>query len=517
MHINNLYLKKIQCLILSIVFFFITTSILNAQQDLLQQKVTADFKNTTLRKAFKQIEKQLSCYFTYESTTINNQKRISINLKNIPLQRALVQMLNDSLLIFKVVDNHVIIRKKRSNKKVTEIARDSIPEFKELRGKLVDADDGEVLPFATVSILGRSFGAIANAQGEFIFKVPKKYYDSQICIAHLGYNNLCLPVGEFSDSGRVYKLSRNFVSLQEVIIRKRDARAIIRAALEKRKMNYRTEPTYLTGFYRESVMRRSSYMFFSEAVVQLYKTSYLNDFGNDMIKVLKARKMKGLSIEDSVAVRLKSGLHACLELDIAKNPMNFLNEDNFSDYEYNMSDIVSYNGRNVYVIDFKQKELIKEALFQGKIYIDIEKLAFVGAEFSLNPDLIRKAQNQYITKKNRGIKLRMLSVEYTVNYHLVNDTYFFNYIRGHLKMKVRRRKKVFPVMFDTSFELAVSEVDTVDVKRFKRKEAENPYTVFFNEVHEYDESFWEHYNFIKPDIPLQEAIKKYSESKYSPD
>ncbi len=517
MHINNLYLRKIQCLFLSIVFFFFTNSLLEAQQNLLQQKVNADFKKTTLRKALKQIEKQLSCYFTYESTTINNQKRINVNLRNIPLQRALVQMLNDSLLVFKVVDNHVIIRKKQNNKKIVEVTKDSIPEFRELRGKLVDADDGEVLPFATISIFGENFGAIANVQGEFIFKVPQKYYNSQICIAHLGYNNLCLPVSEFSDSNTTYKLSRNFVSLQEVIIRKRDARAIIRAALEKRRINYRTEPTYLTGFYRESVMRRNSYMFFSEAVVQLYKTSYLNDFSNDMIKVLKARKMKGLSIEDSVAVRLKSGLHACLELDIAKNPMNFLNEDNFSDYEYNMSDIVSFNGRNVYVIDFKQKKIIKEALFQGKIYIDIEKLAFVGVEFSLNPDLIRKAQNQYITKKNRGVKLRMLSVEYTVNYHLVNNTYFLNYIRGHLKMKVRRRKKVFSVMFDTSFELAVSEVDTVDVKRFKRKEAENPYTVFFNEVHEYDESFWEHYNFIKPDIPLQEAIKKYGESKYSPD
>ncbi|NJO89365.1 MAG: hypothetical protein HC831_10695 [Chloroflexia bacterium] len=243
--------------------FFACTS-LNAQQDLLQQRVNADFKNTTLKKAFKQIEKQLSCYFTYESTTINNQKKISINLKNIQLQRALAQMLNDSMLVFKVVDNHIIIRKRLSDNKLTEVAKDSIPEFKELQGKLIDADDGEVLPFATVSILGKSFGAIANAQGEFIFKVPKKYYDSEICIAHLGYNNLCLSVNKFSDSVGIYKLSRNFISLQEVIIRKRDARAIIRAALEKREVNYRIEPTYLTGFYRESVIRRNSYMFFQK-------------------------------------------------------------------------------------------------------------------------------------------------------------------------------------------------------------------------------------------------------------
>ncbi len=511
MYINNLYLKKIQCLLISIVFFFFSTTNVLAQKDLLQQKVSVDFNNISLRKAFKQIEKQLSCYFTYESTTINNQKKVSIKLKNTPLEKALVQMLNDSLLVFKVVDNHVIIRRREAFQNSEGGTKDSIPEYKELRGKLIDADDGSPLPFSTVSIMGYNIGAIANAQGEFVFKITKRYYDKQICFAHIGYNNLCLSITEFDDSAKVYPLKRNFVSLQEVIIRKRDARAIIRSALEKRRLNYSTGPTYLTGFYRESVIRRNSYMFFSEAVVQMYKTSYIQEFGGDMVKVLKARKMKDVSMEDSVTVKLKSGLNACFDLDIAKKPMNFLNEDNFSDYEYNMSDIVSFNGRNVYVIDFKQREFIKEALFEGKLYIDIEKLAFVGTEFSLNPELIRKAQNQYISKKDRGVRIKMLEVDYTVNYRLVGGTYYLNYLRGHLKMKVRRRKKFFPVNFDTSFELAVSEVDTVNVKRFKRKEAENPYTVFFNEAHEYDESFWEHYNFIKPDVPLQEAIKKYSD------
>ncbi len=77
-------------------------------------------------------------------------------------------------------------------------------------------------------------------------------------------------------------------------------------------------------------------------------------------------------------------------------------------------------------------------------------------------------------------------------------------------MKVRKRRKLFPVNFDTSFELAVSEVDTLNVERFKRKETENLHSVFFDDVHKYDESYWEHYNFIKPDIPLQEAIRKLS-------
>jgi len=512
MHINKYLFKRIQCLLVSVVFFFFITEFSYAQQDLLKQKINVEFKNITLRKAFKQIEKQLSCYFTYESSTINNQKRVTVRLANIPLKIGLDSLLNDSSLIYKVVDNHIIIRKKKWIINNEEIVLDSIHEYSTIRGKLIDAEDGAALPFATVSLLGYSIGAIANAQGEFIFKVPRKYFNEQVCVAHLGYSNLCAPVLQMIDTNKVYKLSRNFISLQEVIIRKRAAKDLIRAAIENTKNNYQNKPAYLTGFYRESVMRRNNYMFFSEAVVQIYKSSYVKEFDHDMIKVLKARKMENLSEEDSIAVKLKSGLNACMELDIAKNPINFLNEENFSDYYYNMSDIVSFNGRNVYVIEFKQTEFVKDALFLGKVYIDIEKLAFAGAEFSINPDLIKKAQSKYVSKKKRGMKLRMSSISYRVSYRLVENTYYLNYVRGQLKMKVRRRKKLFPVNFDTSFELAVTEVDTVDVKRFKRKEAENLHSVFFDNIHKYDERFWEHYNFIKPDVPLQEAIRKYSNS-----
>ena len=512
MHINNNYLfKKIQCLLFSIVFFFFAAEHSFAQQDLLHQKINVDFKKVTLRKAFKQIEKQLSCYFTYESSTINNQKRVTVRLVNISLKAGLDSLLNDSSLVYKVVDNHVVIRKGVLVKK--EIVTDSVPEYSTIRGKLIDVEDGAALPFATVSLLGYSIGAIANAQGEFIFKVPGRYFNEQVCIAHLGYSNLCLQVQDMLDTNKVYQLNRNFISLQEVIIRKRAAKDLIKAAIENTKKYYRNEPSYLTGFYREAVTRRNNYMFFSEAVVKIYKSSYIQDFEQDMVKVLKARKMENLSEEDSIAVKLKSGLNACLELDIAKNLTDFLKEENFSDYNYNMSDIVSFNGRNVYVIEFKQTEFIKDALFLGKVYIDIEKLAFAGAEFNINPELIKKAQSKYVSKKKRGMKLRMSSISYRVSYRLVENTYYLNYVRGQLKMKVRRRKKLFPVNFETSFELAVSEVDTIDVKRFKRKEAENLHSIFFDDIHEYDEGFWEHYNFIKPDVPLQEAIKKHHNLK----
>lgn len=506
--LNNQSFFKIQCIFYIIVFFFSFPLQGFAQENLLSQKVTIDYKNTTIKDAFAELENKLSCYFTYESSTIDNQKQITLSLIDISLEKALNKILNDSSLVYKVVDNHVIIRKKYLVQNNHETA-DSVPKIIVLRGTVTDGTEGQSLPFASISLQGTGTGVIANAEGEFIFKLKPENMNQQICISHLGYKNLCIPVIEMYNSQKKYELERSFIPIQEVIIRKTDARTLIKSAMEKVPENYSLEPVYLTGFYRESVKRRDNFMFFSEAVIQIYKSSYKKTADADMVKVLKARKMENVSINDTVIVKLKSGLHDCLELDIVKNPLGFLNEENFHEYNFDMTDIVTLNDRNAYQIEFEQKEDVKEALFKGKIYIDMEKLAVVGAEFSLNPAYIKKAQNNYIARKKRGVKLRMTSIDYVVNYHLINDKFYINYVRGILKMKVRKRTKLFSTNFETLLELAVNEIDTVDVRRFKRKESENLNTVFFDSVHEYDENFWEQYNFIKPDEPLQEAIKKY--------
>ena len=56
--------------------------------------------------------------------------------------------------------------------------------------------------------------------------------------------------------------------------------------------------------------------------------------------------------------------------------------------------------------------------------------------------------------------------------------------------------------------MAISDIDTINVEKFKRKETENLNTIFLDVVHEYDPLFWKNYNFIKPDVPLLEAIQK---------
>ena len=505
---------KFRISLISIVTFcFISYSFISAQDSLLNKQVNIKFKNTTLKQAFQKIEILLNCYFTYEGSTINPEKKINRTFKTTTLKICLDNMLEDSNLVYKVIDNHVIIKKKRiENQKAVVV--DSLPQFIVLRGKVFDNQDEQSLPFASVNIINHSLGAVCNSEGEFILKIPLKMINEQVCIACLGYKNLFIPLDEYIGTFTIFKLERSFISIQEVIIRKTDPKALIRNCMRKIETNYSTKPSYLTGFYREYVKKRNNFMFFSEAVVKAYKTSYTRQGENDYLKVLKSRKMQDLKQEDTVSLKLKSGLGACLDLDLIKNPIHFLEEDNFEMYNYNMTDIVTFNDRNAYLVEFEQKPYINEALFQGKIYIDISKMAIIGVDFQVNPKKISNAQSNYVVKKNRGIRVGMTNIEYKVNYKLFYNKYYLNSVKGILNMKVKKKGKIFPIDFETSLELTINEIDTLNIERFKRNEVENLRTIFFNDIHEYDEAFWENYNFMKPEETLQESIRKLSLKKY---
>jgi hypothetical protein len=490
---------------IALFFFFIPPVI--AQNDILNNKITADFSNIRINDAFRQIEKQLSIYFTFDGSLINTNKIINHSFKATPLSTCLDIMLEDSSLFYKVIENHVVIR---CCKHLEPVKIDSIekPKIISIKGRILDKINKDPLPFASISIKGQSLGSVSNQDGEFILKIPGSMKNDELCVACLGYTNLCLPLTELVNTTKVFLLERSYIPIQEVIIRKTDARELIRKALKNMEKNYSNRPVYLTGFYRESINKGSKYMFYSEAVMQIYKSSYNEEYDGDMAKILKSRKMQDLSMEDTVIVKLKSGLQGSLALDIVKNQGEFITEKNFNSYKYIMSDIVSIDNRSVYLIEFEPQEYAEDAMYEGKLYIDIQNLAIIGCSFHVNKNRISKNQGIFIAKKHKGIKLKISDINYDVSYRLIGDKYYLNYTSGNINMRVRKKSKIFYSDFDISFEIAINDMDTINVERYKRKDAARLETIFFDEIYNYDEEFWEHYNFIMPDKPLRETIQK---------
>ena len=495
-------------LTLALILSLIAPPILPAQDIILNDPITIKFKKLTVNEALLQVSKKTNYYFTFDGETFDANKIISVHLKNKPLKNCLDQILNDPDLYYIVIGNHIVINKKNLEEKREAIINDTTINIIELYGKVIDKENNQSLAYAAVGIENHNIGSITNSQGLFILRIPKELIVENLCISFIGYQNFCISVEQFYGKKNIIELQRDYISVQEVIIRGTDAKTIIREANRNTKNNFSTKANLLTTFYRESVKQKNRFMFFSEAVLKVYKAAYTNTYDTDLVKVLKSRSFHDVSEKDTVRLKLKSGLNSSLSLDLVKNKIDFIDEDNFHLYNYKMVDIISYNNHPAYVIEFKQKEIVQDALYIGQLYIDIDKLAIIGAEFSINPGKINKVHSRFIVKKERGIRLRVKQANYRVSYHEVNGKYYLRHVKGELKFRVKKKRKLFATTFETCLEMAVCSIDTINVQKPKRKETDKLNTIFVNDIREYDNTFWEDYNFIKPDDNWQEAIKK---------
>ena len=178
-----------------------------------------------------------------------------------------------------------------------------------------------------------------------------------------------------------YLLDKETISLQEVIIRYTDPEMILREALNRISKNYLDDHSTMTAFYRESVKRDDHCMIYSEAVLDVAKGPYSNYSQNDRVKIRKARKITDVTSEDTVLVKLRSGIYTSLSLDVIKNRPDFLADDLLDWYDLEFTDLMTFGDRLVYVISFQQKSNISDLLFRGQLYLDQENLAFLAADF----------------------------------------------------------------------------------------------------------------------------------------
>jgi hypothetical protein len=281
----------------------------------------------------------------------------------------------------------------------------------------------------------------------------------------------------------------------------------MRKAYNSISLNYGSTPAGMTAFYREAIIKKSDLQIYSEAILQIYKSSYSGSIFGDQIKILKSRKIENIGIKDTLTVRLKAGLSSCLMLDGARNPFDFLIPENYSQYDYRMTDIVTVDEESAFVIEFVQKPGVEIPLFKGSIYINTYDYAVIQAEFELNPEYIHKSKEDYISYQAKGYIIWPVSVKYSVSYRKVNNRYFLNHVRGDLAFTAKQKKRLFNTPFDVFFELAVTEINLNNVSRFEREELAPIHSVFSRTIKNYDPVFWGSQDFLKPEENLLQALK----------
>jgi len=383
------------------------------------------------------------------------------------------------------------------------------PNYRIIRGLVIDSRTRRPLPYSSVFLINKSTGTISNTGGRFELKVSPSDQSDTMGVSYIGYRMAKFPLEALDTSMLIIRLSSEKVQIPEVIVKPREPIYILTKAIEQIPNNYDRRPAELTAFFRESTRQDNTNISVSEAVISIFKEPYTS-IREDRVKIYKGRKGDITGANEYIEFVVQGGLYNTLQLDIVKNLPTFLDADYFSLYDYQVEKIITHFDRPTYVISFDQRDGVKYPCYRGRVYVDLESLAIVGASFELSDKGMSYATGIYVKKTPKRIGVKPVSAKYQVYYRYYHGKWNLNNARSEVLMRVRRKKDSQQDKFNSDFastsEFVITNKDTANINRFRINEISRPKDVLVDQIGETDEEFWGSENIITPDEPIEKTI-----------
>ncbi len=496
----------LHCLVLFCFFQFLPL-LLKAQEELPEIMVSLPRQTNSVYSLLNQLSRESGFFFIYDSEVVDNHRRISIRRNNQSIEHWLAEILNDPSLQFRLLQRHILIFRPQPEAMPAMPSQeaDQKSTWFTIRGRVSDQTNGKPLAFASVGIPEVGFGISTNLEGFFQLRVQNEFAEKMLSISHLGFKTQNIPLHLLRENFVDIIMEGEFISLQEVVIRHYDPRAIVMQMLGKMEENYANKPVNQLSFYREGVKRNNKYLNYSEAVFRVFKAPFRANY-DDQVMVLRARNIVNASHTDTLVLKLRSGVHSSLNLDITRQLPDFLDPEFIDEYDFTRADLVTRNDRSLYAIEFKQKRNIRGPLFMGTLFIDTEDLALVEADFEINPRFVNQARDQFFVRRLQNFVPNIERASYKISYQKFNGRYYLKHVRGELRMRIRKKNSLFSNNYFAFIEMAVGQIDHDNVIRFSRREALSPFTTFVDLGYRYDDGFWGEFNVITPEKEIMEAF-----------
>ena len=387
--------------------------------------------------------------------------------------------------------------------------QENTQNFTEFKGSVIDSKTKVPLPFATLNVEDTNISTITNSDGEFLLKVPNNLITKNMTISFLGYQTKTVPLSNLNGGDIQILLEESVLELSEVKINvPKDARTLVKTALNKKGEHYINEETIMTAFYRETIKKRRRNASLSEAIVEIYREPYSSTKA-DRIKLIKARKSTDYNRLDTLAVKLQGGPFSALYADLIKYPQFIFNDNNLSNYEFSFDKPTEINDRSVYVVKFKPLPNVIEPMHYGKLYIDAETFSLISAIYNLNVENKELSAELFVKKKPNNVTVYPTEAAYRVDYRNKDGKWYYGYSNIQLTIKVIWKGRLFNNIYTLNSEMAITDWEKSLDEGFTRKETLRPSMILSDEASGFsDPKFWGEYNIIEPEKSIESAIDK---------
>lgn len=366
-------------------------------------------------------------------------------------------------------------------------------------GLILDSFDKTPIPFCNVYLENTSVGTITNDAGKFRISIPLKT-SQNLCVSFIGYKTKKIPISNLKNVDNIIYLEKDPININEVVIVP-DSTLLgyLRKAYRNIENNYSNEPTKLVGFYRESKLTdKDEYLYFSEAILDVFKNSYKYENDPGQIEIKESRKKEFPINMEVNKVRFYAGAFIPLSLDFVLKRLDFINPKHFESYSYQLSDVTKLDGRTVYEISFDTKNDLLKGKNKGKFYIDKESLAYILAEYESTP----RGIDEYNTSNFTSYKGE--ERKYYVQYFYYKEKWHLKYCKSYgTGLNTVSKTKI---KYGTEFLTTNVLIDSV--KPIPYEKQLGYYDIFLDKATLYDSTDWRDYNLIKTTDDLLFSINQ---------
>ena len=401
-----------------------------------------------------------------------------------------------------------------------------------LKGKVIDSETKELLPFASIGVEGTSVGTASNSFGYFEFRLNSDWLDDKknkfIICSFVGYQPFKIKVSEayqYSQNNQLVFELKPSESLKTVTISSKripKVEKIMKQVIKNLPNNYPQTPYNADFFYREYLKDSTAYVRLVEAALSVYdKRSYVPIIYNYKNKATGRIEIQNLEEDYFAQVKERRASY-----DYSKSKINnffidveygtkynwirkqqfIFDKEMYEKFDYELINLTSLGGKTVYEIAFSYNGTIDRfRKLKGKLFVNDEDFAVIQLHFSYLPI---GTMGGYNAKERYGYNIYLENEEHFY-FKKYDDKYLVSY------QSLRSTEKYYES--SEAFEESVSEYFveqlTVNVN------LANPITQELQDDSKlkeitYNPAFWENYN-VLADSPLNIKIKADLEKRQS--
>jgi hypothetical protein len=492
--------QKIQLHITLVFLLFIVSLPSRGQDVLLHQKVSFQFKAITIEQFLDSISVSLNAGISYDAGALPIDSVISLSANNIEVRELLYGVLGKERIEVSSMPGQIVISR------ATHIETVKQSEFIKLTGLVTDLSDSTPLAAVNICVVNEPLGTITNENGQFEFIIPKNLAGQTIAFSMMGYIRESIMVPRTDSVANIMMASTN-IKLPEVKVMALSPDWVIKNIIAKRNNNYLLSTVALTGFFRESIIQDGEFVQVSEAMIEIYKPPYDEQFNLERVRFIKGRRNNSVDQMNFVQFRLQGGPFYFSRLDVA-HYLDFLpnvSEPNIYKYKYLGGDELW--GRRMIKIGFEPIDDNGELKYEGELIVDIETFAIASVDFWMTRNTLKESRKYLIRKESRQFKAKPYMAKYHIDYRPFNDKWILNSVKGEMKVKVVVKKSSINSDFQAVTEMLITDMRPVDGNLPKYNETFKPNYILSDQIKGLDEDFWGNYNVIQPGDELKNIFK----------